>query len=373
MPGRHLRVGFDGRDLLRKRTGVVNYAVHLARRLASRPGTDFLVYADAYHDSRVQPPADVPLRRLSAPPVLWKHAALPLALARDRVSVFHSPTGTLPLWAPARQVVTIHDLFADVEPGWFPPRVALQLQRAQRRAARVADAIVAVSDRTRQDVVERYGVPPAQVRVVHNGVDLARFTPESMPGEIERVRGRFRLDGPFILCVGSLMPWRNAPRLLEAVAALRERQGVDPALLFVGRDIWGTDPTQRLAGERGWDTWARFAGYVADEDLPALYRAADLLVYPSLYEGFGIPPVEAMACGTPVVASDRGAIPEVVGDAALLPDPTDVDALVEAMRRALEDGDLRRELRARGLARAARYSWDRAAEQTLDVYEAVVG
>ncbi|HEV7664210.1 MAG TPA: glycosyltransferase, partial [Chloroflexota bacterium] len=167
---------------------------------------------------------------------------------------------------------------------------------------------------------------------------------------------------PFILCVGSLMPWRNAPRLLRAAA----KTGL--GLLFVGRDIWGTDPTARIAADHGWD-WARFAGYVADDDLPALYAAASVFAYPSLYEGFGIPPVEAMACGTPVVASTAGALPEVLGDAALLVDPHDEDALAGALLAAAAD---RGELRRRGLARAARFAWPAAAAETWSAYESAL-
>ncbi len=361
-----LRIGFDGRDLLRKRTGVVNYTVHLARLLAHRPDVDFLVYADGFADPSVTPPADVPLRRLGAPPVLWKHAALPLALWRDRVSLFHSPTGTLPLWAPGRQVVTIHDLFADVAPVWFPGRMALQLQRAQRRAATVADLVIAVSENTRQDVIRRYGLAPERVRVVHNGVDHARFRPPEPGLDLDGVTARYGVRRPFVLCVGSLMPWRNAPRLLRAVAALRAR-GCDLDLLFVGRDIWGTDPTASIAREQGW-SWAHFAGYVRDEDLPALYAAAAVFAYPSLYEGFGIPPVEALACGTPVVASTAASLPEVLGDAALLVDPTDERALADALERAATDPELRAMLRATGFERAARYSWSGTAEETMRVY-----
>jgi glycosyltransferase involved in cell wall biosynthesis len=155
------------------------------------------------------------------------------------------------------------------------------------------------------------------------------------------------------------MPWRNAPRLLRAASRLGF------GLLFVGRDIWGNDPTQRLAREQGWD-WARFAGYVGADDLPALYAAASVFAYPSLYEGFGIPPLEAMACGTPVVASTQGALPEVLGDAALLVDPYDEDALAQALQAAAED---RGQLRRRGLQRAARYDWSVAAAETWRVYE----
>jgi glycosyltransferase involved in cell wall biosynthesis len=340
---------------------VVNNTVHLARELSrSHPG-EISVYVDAPPAGPDElPPPDVSLRRLTAPPLVWKHTALPLALLRDRRNLFHSPTGTLPLWAPCAQVVTIHDLFAAVEPAWFSPRVGTQLRITQRRAALTARRVIAVSNSTRRDLVERFSIPEAKISVVHNGVDHERYRP--MQVDAEAVARRFDVAYPFILCVGSLMPWRNAPRLLRAASRLRM------GLLFVGRDIWGTDPTQRIAAERGWD-WARFAGYVDDPDLPLLYAAARAFAYPSLYEGFGIPPVEAMACGTPVVASNRGALPEVLGDAALLVDPEDEDALAGALEAAAQD---RGTLRRRGLERAARYTWQRAAAETWQVYETAV-
>jgi glycosyltransferase involved in cell wall biosynthesis len=354
------RVGLDGRDLLRKRTGVVNTTLHLARELTASHPSDVIVYTDrsaAVGDFQEPTPTDVPLSRLRAPAIAWKHLVLPLALAQDRIEVFHSPTGTLPLAAPCPEVVTIHDLFAAIEPRWFSPRVGWQLRVTQRRAARAARRVIAVSERTRRDLVERFEVLPAKIQVVYNGVDHRRFCPADVDGEA--IARRFGVPYPFILCVGSLMPWRNAPRLLRAVARL----GL--GLLFVGRDIWGSDPTARIATEHGWD-WARFAGYVLDQDLPSLYAAARVFAYPSLYEGFGIPPLEAMASGTPVVASTAGALPEVLGDAALLVDPYDEAMLAEALRAAVDDdGTLRR----RGLQRAARFSWTRAAEQTWRVYE----
>lgn len=363
-------VGFDGRDLLRKRTGVVNYTVHLARTLAAREAGNlrFLVYADGYHDDRVTPPTGVPLRLLPAPPVVWKHLALPVALAADRVDLFHSPTGTLPLLAPCPTVVTVHDLFADLHPEWFAAGVGARLAAVQCRAARSARLVVAVSPNTARDVTQVYGVPEDRVRVVPNGVSLDVFTPTAPTDErLESVTRRLGVRRPFVLCVGSLMPWRNAPRLLEAVALLRGRWGLPHELLFVGRDIWGTDPTAGIARQRGWG-WAHFAGYVDDADLPSLYHAADVMAYPSLYEGFGIPPVEALACGTPVVASTAGSLPETLGDAALLVYPTDVRALAGALRTAIEDTAVRTRLRARGLKIAGRYTWQAAAEATVQVY-----
>ncbi len=350
------RVALDGRDVLRKRTGVVNHTLELARQLTAAHPSDVLVYADRPAIADEPTPADVPLRRLGAPPVLWKHVALPLALAQERIDVFHSPTGTLPFWAPCRQVVTIHDLFAVIGPTWFTRQMAWQLRTTQRRAAHAATVVIAVSEATRRDLVERYAVPAERIRVVYNGVDHARFRPAEV--DAEAVARRFGVRHPFVLCVGSLMPWRNAPRLLRAAARLNY------GLLFVGRDIWGTDPTARLAAEHGWD-WARFTGYVDDADLPDLYTAASVFAYPSLYEGFGMPPVEAMACGTPVVASTAGALPEVLGDAALLVDPYDESALAAALQVAASDSGT---LRKRGIERAARYTWAKAAAETWQVY-----
>lgn len=369
VPTAPLSVGFDGRDLLRKRTGVVNYAVHLARQIHGRPGSAFRVYADTFDDPAVAAPPDVPLTRLRAPPVAWKHLALPLALLRHRVRLFHSPTGTLPAWAPCRQVVTIHDLFAELHPEWFPARLAGRLALAQRRAAHAAIAIITVSETTRRHVIERYAVPEARVVVVHNGVDHERFRPAPVAAG-EHVWRRLGAQAPYVLCVGSLMPWRNAPTLVRAVARLRAERRVPHHLLLVGRDIWGTDPTARLIREQGWDAWAHVAGYVDDDDLPGLYAGAEVLVAPSLDEGFGIPVLEAMASGTPVVASSAGALPEVVGDAGLVVDPLDAAGLADALWQVVSDRGLREALRSRGLARAGGFSWQRAAAETWRAYEA---
>jgi glycosyltransferase involved in cell wall biosynthesis len=355
------RVGLDGRDLLRKRTGVVNNTLHLARELTASHPSEMVVYVDRPRARPDEPlPSSIPLKEISAPPVIWKHLALPVALARDHVELFHSPTGTLPLAALCRQVVTIHDLFAAIEPRWFPRHLDLHLRLSQRRAVQAAAKVIAVSQCTRCDLVERFGTPAESITVVYNGVDHDRFRPREVDAEL--IARRYGVRYPFILCVGSLMPWRNAPRLLRAAARL------DFGLLFVGRDIWGADPTAQLAAERGWD-WARFAGYVPDADLPALYAAAQVFAYPSLYEGFGIPPLEAMACGTPVVASTAGALPEVLGDAALLVDPRDENALADALQMAVhDDGTLRR----RGLERASHYTWQRTAFETWQVYQAAL-
>lgn len=364
-----MKVGFDARDVLRPRTGVANHALHLLEALAGcSRGHALLPYVDRRDDGRS--PKGVRLRAIPGPPGVWKHVSLPIALVADRVDLFHSPSGTLPLWSPCPAVVTVHDLFAEIEPSWFPARVGLQLRYTMRRACRVARRILAVSEATKGDIARFYGVPRERIHVVHNGVDVV-FRPLDDTDAQRAVRERYLDGAPFILYVGSRFPWRNLPRLIEAFGRLKRRRALPGhRLLIVGRDIWGMDPSPALVQRLELKGEVRFAGYVQPQELPALYRAAEALAYPSLYEGFGIPPLEAMACGTPVLTSTRGGLAEVVGDAALVVEPEDVEALASGLERVVLDDPLRQRLRAMGLARANLFSWERAAEQTWEVYEA---
>jgi glycosyltransferase involved in cell wall biosynthesis len=269
-------------------------------------------------------------------------------------------------------VVTVHDLFAEVEPGWLPVAVRFQLRRTIRRACRIARRVIAVSHATRRDLTRYYGVRPEQIAVVYNGVDSA-YRPAADEECQRALRERYVSGARFILYVGSRFPWRNVPRLVEAFHRLRtENKLTRHRLLLVGRDIWGNDATPALVERLGLNDAVRVAGYVMAEELPVLYRAADVLAYPSFYEGFGMPPLEAMASGTPVVTTARGGLAEVVGDAAVLVDPDSVDSIADGLERAISDEMLREQLRVSGLAQAARFSWSTAAEQTWDVYNAAL-
>jgi glycosyltransferase involved in cell wall biosynthesis len=276
----------------------------------------------------------------------------------------------LPPRGPWARVTTVHDLIPLRLPRLVPARhrwaVRLLLGAALRRAARV----IAVSAVTREEIVARYRLPPGRVVVVPEAA-AAHFTPPSAAA-VAVARSRYGLGRPYLLSVGLLEPKKNVAALLEAVARLRRAGGWDPTteLVLVGAPGWGPDPGRRSRA-LGLDGLVRFVGPVPDADLPALYGGALGFAFPSLWEGFGLPVLEAMACGTPVVASNRGALPEVTAGAALLAEPTP-PALAEALAQLIADGALRERLRAAGLARAAQFSWERTARETLAVYRAAV-
>jgi glycosyltransferase involved in cell wall biosynthesis len=303
--------------------------------------------------------------------LVWEQAVLPRRLRRLGIDVLHSPHHTTPL-APSgrRRVVTFHDLTFFLLPGRYPVSRRLYFQTMTRLSARVADAVIVPSEAVRQDVRRILRMRPERVFVIPEAAGPA-FHPQGA-GAVEAVRRRYGLEGPFLLSVGSLEPGKNRERLLQAFARLRAR-GLEHTLAVVGQRAWRYEGEAPLAQRLGLADSVRFMGYVPAADLPALYNAADLFVFPSLREGFGLPALEALACGTPVVASNVSAVPEVVGDAALQVCPYDVEALANAIERLLGDDGLRADLRARGLERAAGFTWEKAARQTVEVYRRAVG
>jgi glycosyltransferase involved in cell wall biosynthesis len=260
----------------------------------------------------------------------------------------------------------VHDLAFLTLPDAAYPTLRVYLERVVPRSARRATRIIAVSERTRQDVLDYLELPEDRVCTVYEGVDPVF----RLAGDPALARTQVRslgVDQPYILTVGTLQPRKNYPRLLEVYARLR-RRGLRHRLVIAGARGWMDDPIFRSIDDlhlRDHVTVVR----PSDASLVALYQAADAFIYPSLYEGFGLPPLEAMACGVPVACSRASSLPEVAGDAALLFDPTDPEGMEEALRNVLQDDDLRAELRRRGLAQAARFSWDRAAQETVRVYQ----
>ena len=274
------------------------------------------------------------------PEALWEQVGLPLRLLRVRPDVVHAPNCFLPLRRPCPGVVTIHDLAFEVFPDDFSRRTGAKFRSITPRAARSAERVICVSEFTKRDVCARYGVDPAKVKVVHNGPSLARWTQA------------VHAESPYILGVGDLRAKKNWRRLAQAWKA----SGVSHRLVIAGG---GDDPELRAMG-------VETPGYVPDKQLDALMSAADLLVHPSLYEGFGLVVVEAMVRGVPVAAAGNTALPEAGGHAAVYFDPLDVDAMASAIVEGL---DRRIELSERGRAHAAGFTWQRAARRTLAVYE----
>ncbi|HEX6401365.1 MAG TPA: glycosyltransferase family 1 protein, partial [Actinomycetota bacterium] len=287
------------------------------------------------------------------------------------VGLFHATDHLLPRLRSARSVFTLHDLAFVHFPQHFTPRNRMYLRTMVPRFLERADRVIVVSEHTREDVVAQYGLDPARVHVVPEGVD-PRFRPDPDPSAIETVRRRYGLPPRTILYVGTIQPRKNLTTLVDAFARIRARHP-DAGLVIAGAKGWLYEPFLRRLRDPDIGPSVVLAGRVAEADLPALFAAAELFVYPSLFEGFGLPPLEAMASGTPVVCSDATSLPEVVGDAGLLVPPLDVDGWAAAIERLLGDEDERARLRAAGIARAGGFTWDEAARRTAAVYAAVGG
>ncbi len=301
---------------------------------------------------------------------LWHRARLPLPveLFAGRGDLYHATDFVLPPVTPGkRTVLTVHDLTFERAPDAAPPQLLRFLKRVVPQSVRRAHHLIADSQATARDLTALYDVAPERITVIYSGVD-ARFCPAAAPSPASS----FAPGGaPFVLTVGTLQPRKNHLTLVRAFAQVARRlPGLH--LVIAGGKGWMYDQVIAEVARLDLGERVRFIGFVDDADLPALYCAARVFAFPSLYEGFGLPPLEAMACGVPVVASNASSLPEVVGDAGLLVDPLDVDGLAGALLRAVTDDVWRAQAIARGLARARQFTWRRAAEQLLAVYDALL-
>ncbi|NMB90815.1 MAG: glycosyltransferase family 4 protein, partial [Chloroflexi bacterium] len=294
-----------------------------------------------------------------------------LLARRHGLELLHDPVGVYPFaLAGCARVVTVHDAFPCVR-----PQTSTALERLLYRywlpvALGQAGAVITVSAQSQADILRYYALPAEKVTVIPIARD-PRFCP--LPPEAVRpVLERHHIRGAYILYVGSLQPRKNLLRLLAAYRRLRAWSPGWRLVIVGARNYRQSIPVVAAIQDLGLEEWVQFTGFVEEEDLPALYNGADLFVFPSLYEGFGLPPLEAMACGVPVVTSNVSSLPEVVGDAALLVDPYQEEQIYTAMRRVLEDPQLAEDLRHKGLQRAARFTWQRMAEETLAVYREVL-
>ena len=296
---------------------------------------------------------------------------VPWVLHRERADVFHAPHYVLPPAVRCRSAVTIHDCIHLMFPQYLPNKAAYAYARASMWAAvKRSDCILTVSEASKRDILHFFNVAPEKIVVVYNAID-EQFWLAPAEDEVARVRERYQLDHQFVLYVGNIKPHKNLVRLIEAFDELRRTGLEDLKLLIIGDEISKLPALRRAVHSHKLHKHVRFLGYVNDETLRTLYRLASLFVFPSLYEGFGLPPLEAMASGTPVVTSNQSSLPEVTGDAAVLVDPYDVSSIVDGMRRVLTDRTLADELRRRGPERAREFSWARSVAKTRQVYEQV--
>ncbi len=359
-----------------RNAGVGRYIYYLLGALAARDdGTRYMVFS---HDT--PPPGDpayaphmryVTTRLDTVEPrrrIAYEQGVLPWLLS-GRVDLLHAPVNVAPLLAPVPTVVTIHDLIFMVMPDRYLPAKRRYLETFTRLSVRRARHVIAVSEHTRADVIRLLGVPPERVTAVPNGV-AAHLTPPD-PAALDLFRARHSLPARYLLYMGTLEPRKGLVPLIEAYARLR-RRGLDWPLVLAGGKGWLYEEIFTAVETLGLREHVRFPGYVAHEEQALWYGAATVFIYPSTYEGFGLPVLEAMACGTPVVTSTASSLPEAAGDAALLADCADDAALAAALDRLCGDESLRADLRRRGLVRAALFPWSRTAAETVRVYGRVV-
>jgi len=376
-----VRIGIDYTAAIKQSAGIGRYVRGLAEGLARVDlDNEYLLFYAARRPTGSQPihSGNLNFRDRALPlservlNVLWHRLSLPVPidLFIRGIDVFHFPDYTLPPVRQAAAVLTVHDLSFLMYPECADEKLRAYLEHAVPQSLERADYVLADSENTRNDLVCLLDVPPERAEVVYCGVD-AHFRPATEDARLE-VRERYGLDFPFILTVGVIEPRKNLPTLLRALSRLKARPDFVPKLVVAGQPGWLYESVYQLVEALHLEREVVFLGYVPEEDLPALYSLAEVFAYPSLYEGFGLPPLEAMACGTPVVCSDASSLPEVVGSAGLLVRALDVEGLAEALARVLADERLRGDLRTRGRQRAAQFTWEATARKLLDVYGRVL-
>ena len=361
-------------DASYRNAGPSRYATNLVEAVLAQPsGHDFTLFLnEQVRALPFRPGQPVRVLRTRAPTsrtsirVLWEHLLAPWHIGAARLEAVHSMLNVVPLAAPTRHVVTIHDLSFMRTPGAHPTHRRWYLTAATWLSARRARTVLADSHATKNDVVELLGADPDRVHVVYPGSEAA-FHPRS-EAQVQAFRHNNALVRPFVLFVGTLEPRKNVDVLVRAFGVVA-RDGFAGDLVLAGGSGWATEAIDAALAESPVRDRIRRIGYVKQEDLPYWYCAADLVVYPSSYEGFGIPVLEAMASGTPVITSNRSSLPEVAGDAALTVDPRDIPQLAAAMTMVLASPERRATMRERGLAQARRFDWTVAAEQCLNVYQ----
>ena len=374
-----MRIGLSTSVIQRGQTGVGQYVLALVRA--------FRAFVERHEFSLFVLENDLPLfrftektmrlipvaERFRAPVknILWHQTQLPALARRLQLDVLHVPSYRRLLWPrPCPQVATIHDLASFHIARKYDWKRMLYARVVVPRLMRRQDKIIAISETTARDITACFGLPAERITMIHNGIDHGRFFPGPRAEAKAALAERYRLDQPFFLYVARLeYPAKNHVRLIAAFNQFKAATRSTWQLALAGGDWHGAEVIHAAVRQSPFARDIRCLGFVSDDDLPTLYRAAEVFVYPSLYEGFGLPPVEAMACGCPVLSSTRGALREVVGDATATADPEDTNALIFQLTRLVTDAGLREHLRASGLNQAARFDWRKSAAATLEVYE----
>ena len=368
-----MRIAIDARKL--RDYGIGTYIRNLLRHLSRLDRENEYVLLCRQEDCAITATLGENFRSVkeqSAAYSVREQLRIPLDLRRERADLFHAPHYVLPPLIGCRSVVTIHDCIHLRFPQYLPSRVGYAYARASLWAAtHKAQRILTVSEASKRDILRYFRIPEQKIDVIPNAID-ERFNAPPSADEIERVKERYQLNDPFVLYAGNIKPHKNLERLIEAFHMFR-RPGLEHVkLLIIGDEISKYATLRRAVHRLKLHKHVRFFGFVPHETLAVLYRLAAVFVFPSLYEGFGLPPLEAMASGAPVITSNVSSLPEVVGDAALLIDPYRPESIAEAIGRVLTDDALRLQLKERGLIRARHFSWDRSVRRVHEIYGEVL-
>lgn len=379
---RPLRIAIDYTSAINQNAGIGRFVRNLVGAVVANDTTDsFLLLHAAPNPGRVvtyPSGSNVSHRVLRVSErwsnIIWHRLQVPLPAdwLTGPIDLFHSPDFVLPPVGAARSILTVHDLAFLLYPECADARLRAYLEKTVPRSVQRADYVVADSENTRNDVICLLGVPPERVTVVPGGVDPA-FKPVTDPARLAAFRQSIGLDDdtPYILFIGVIEPRKNLMGLIEAFDILKSRRPLPHKLVVAGRRGWLSDATMERAERSLYRNEIIFPGFIPEGEIATLYSAAESFAFPSHYEGFGLPVLEAMACGTPVVASRASSLPEIVGDAGMQVDPDDAERLASALELLALNPEMRADFRERGLARAAQFTWDAAANVMLEVYRKV--
>lgn len=373
-----MHICIDVSPTAQKHAGLGRYAGEIARTLAADAEINLSLFYNREGNAELPDYlSHVPHQTVNIGNKPWRMGVFTSRLTRwplDTVfgatEIFHATNHLLAHFRQARTVYTLHDLIFLRYPEHHKSYNRWYLTLTMPHYLKAADAIITPSECSKQDALEFYDLPEQKIKVIYEAA-APHFKPTPDPTALQRVQQKYNVPDKFILHVATIEPRKNLNRLLDAFKAILIDQP-QLKLVFIGKKGWLYDSFFEHIKELGLEDCVVFPGYVDEADLPVFYQLAEVFVFPSLYEGFGLPPLEAMSCGVPVVCSNSSSLPEVVGDAGLLVDPTDTAALAEAVRSVLDDADLRADLQQRSLRQAAKFSWEKAVEEHKAVYASLL-
>ena len=376
-----MKIGIDINPLMSARiekTGIENYMSNLVEHLASVDDKNQYIlfgYGWRGHAGRVKrikfslpQKFSLKIKRVPVRLIRFLYSQnISLEFLFGKIDIFHILGPDVFYFKWGKKVITVYDLTFELFPQWHIKETLIWGERIYRLVCE-ADRIIAISENTKKDLIKLYKILPEKIKVIHLAADEI-YRPINDSNALASSLQKYDLPNKFILFVGTLEPRKNLNRLIQAYRMLKERGGLEHKLVIVGRKGWLYEEIFKIVKNLGLSREIIFTGYVPEEVLVLLYNISDLFVYPSLYEGFGLPPLEAMSCGTPVITSNISSLPEVVGDAAILVNPYNVEEIAEAIERVLSDEKLQQRLRRKGLERAKFFSWEKTAKETIKVYE----